>query len=581
MANRFVSPEQQFINFAGQPYAGGFLFFYISGTSTPTPTYQDEALTIPNSNPVVLDSAGNAGNIFLDPAIVYKVVLCSAPDPATPLTPGPVIWTFDPVIPTDAASGAASSAIISCTANGTNAITLTPINATQQPAAYANYQVFAFVPAITTTGPVSAQVVGSGGALAFFPVFTKNGVQAGANDFVAGSGPYFIAYGSLVAGTTPGFILLNSNTGTGSVSINAATTISNIHNNKILQLGGGVFYAVTFPAGSTLDADFTCTIVNEETAAIGKGIAGLQNANAGSNWTLYPGQNYQVFNDNGTLRIEGGIVQRYKVSGVNLFADAIAGSDDPTIADGLSTGARAYKTLNHMCQALYQNFDHNSSEPRCTANGTFGESVTFAGQPVGTGAFFWNGSAPGGFVMQPASAATPFCMLVADGAIMEISNVTFAGGGLTSPIGIQLHQIAIVDILSGCTFGNFGTGSHMGTDGAGWSLNIDASYTVSGFANNHIGASGTGIVTHAGGVTVTIAGSPTIGTWFKATGAISVSLGAGITWSGAPAAGCTKWAMGPGAAITLSGNAANVPGTLAGQPTTGSAPGASTGWATA
>jgi len=201
MANRFVSPQQQFISYAGRPYAGGLLYFYFSGTSVPTPTYQDEALSIPNTNPVVLDSAGDAGNIFLDPGITYKVKLTDSSNNP--------IWTFDPVIPTDSNTGSGFEPIVSCTAAGTNSITLTPITPSQQPAAYSNYQVFAFVPVSTTTGAVSAQV----GSLPSESVYVAPGVQAGSGTFVANDGPYYIGYGSLVGGSGPGFLLLNQNLG--------------------------------------------------------------------------------------------------------------------------------------------------------------------------------------------------------------------------------------------------------------------------------------------------------------------------------------------------------------------------------
>jgi hypothetical protein len=201
MANRFVSPQQQFISYSGQPYSGGFLFFYISGTSTPTPTYQDEGLTIPNTNPVQLDSAGDAGNIFLDPGIIYKVELTDSNNNP--------IWTFDPVIPTDSATGSSFEPIVSCNASGTNSITLTPITASQQPALYSNFQVFAFVPVSTTTAAVSLQV----GTLPSESVYIAPGIQAGAGTFVADDGPYYVAYGSLVAGSGPGFLLLNQNLG--------------------------------------------------------------------------------------------------------------------------------------------------------------------------------------------------------------------------------------------------------------------------------------------------------------------------------------------------------------------------------
>lgn len=52
--------EQQFIDGNGQPYAGGSVYFYVPGSSTPKNTWQDPAGTILNTNPVVLDASGRA-----------------------------------------------------------------------------------------------------------------------------------------------------------------------------------------------------------------------------------------------------------------------------------------------------------------------------------------------------------------------------------------------------------------------------------------------------------------------------------------------------------------------------------------
>lgn len=87
-ANRFQNPNEQFLDATGQPYSGGFLYFYSSGTSTPLATYSDSGLSIANTNPIVLDSAGRAGSIFLQ-AQLYKVVLKDSS--------GVQIWTEDPV----------------------------------------------------------------------------------------------------------------------------------------------------------------------------------------------------------------------------------------------------------------------------------------------------------------------------------------------------------------------------------------------------------------------------------------------------------------------------------------------------
>lgn len=50
----------QFVDANGAPLAGGSVYFYIPGTTTPATTWQDPALSTPNTNPVVLDSGGRA-----------------------------------------------------------------------------------------------------------------------------------------------------------------------------------------------------------------------------------------------------------------------------------------------------------------------------------------------------------------------------------------------------------------------------------------------------------------------------------------------------------------------------------------
>ncbi len=88
MAGRFQTPNEQFLDENGNPIAGGKLAFFESGTSNPQDTFSDDALTVPNTNPVILDDAGRAGDIFLTDAD-YKVTLSKADDT--------VVWTADPV----------------------------------------------------------------------------------------------------------------------------------------------------------------------------------------------------------------------------------------------------------------------------------------------------------------------------------------------------------------------------------------------------------------------------------------------------------------------------------------------------
>jgi hypothetical protein len=52
--------EQTFFDSNGVPLAGGSVYFYIPSTTTPKTTWLDSAEVTPNSNPVILDSAGRA-----------------------------------------------------------------------------------------------------------------------------------------------------------------------------------------------------------------------------------------------------------------------------------------------------------------------------------------------------------------------------------------------------------------------------------------------------------------------------------------------------------------------------------------
>jgi len=50
--------KQQYLDGNGNPLAGGFVYYYIPSTTTFKNTYQNAALTILNTNPIILDSAG-------------------------------------------------------------------------------------------------------------------------------------------------------------------------------------------------------------------------------------------------------------------------------------------------------------------------------------------------------------------------------------------------------------------------------------------------------------------------------------------------------------------------------------------
>jgi len=103
------SPKMQFFDANGNPLAGGKLYSYASGTSTPLVTYTDSTGASANTNPIILDSRGEA-NVWLGTS-TYTLTLKTANDV--------LIWSVDGV------NGSFSSANISYTPAGTGAVTTT------------------------------------------------------------------------------------------------------------------------------------------------------------------------------------------------------------------------------------------------------------------------------------------------------------------------------------------------------------------------------------------------------------------------------------------------------------------------
>jgi len=80
-------PVVQFFSNTGVPLAGGFLYTYVAGTTTPLATYNnvDLAPGHQNANPIVLDSAGRAV-VYLQAASYLFILKTSA---------GVTVWSQD------------------------------------------------------------------------------------------------------------------------------------------------------------------------------------------------------------------------------------------------------------------------------------------------------------------------------------------------------------------------------------------------------------------------------------------------------------------------------------------------------
>ena len=71
-----VGNGQQFFDNNGVPLAGGLIYTYQAGTSSPLATYTDNGGTVANANPIVLDSSGRVPyEIWMFTGYSYKFVI--------------------------------------------------------------------------------------------------------------------------------------------------------------------------------------------------------------------------------------------------------------------------------------------------------------------------------------------------------------------------------------------------------------------------------------------------------------------------------------------------------------------------
>ncbi len=80
----------QFFDNNGAPLAGGKLYTYAAGTTTPATTYTSSSGATPHVNPIILDSAGRVSSeVWLTSSVNYKFTLTTSADV--------VLWTKDDI----------------------------------------------------------------------------------------------------------------------------------------------------------------------------------------------------------------------------------------------------------------------------------------------------------------------------------------------------------------------------------------------------------------------------------------------------------------------------------------------------
>lgn len=156
MATATLMPNPRFVveDANGAPVSGALIHTYIPGGTTPKASWQDAAETIPNSNPIVCDSAGSC---LLYGSGSYQLTVTDANGVAVPGYSGVTADTLSPVTAEAARATAAEAAIIA---------------SFPHVAAAAGYQVtFA---TIMQWG--NATTSGGGGVTVTYPIAFPNGV---------------------------------------------------------------------------------------------------------------------------------------------------------------------------------------------------------------------------------------------------------------------------------------------------------------------------------------------------------------------------------------------------------------------
>jgi hypothetical protein len=226
----------QWFDNSGHPLSGGRIYTYIAGTTTALATYRDSQGLIPNTNPVILDSAGRA-DIWLT-GVAYKLVLTNSS--------GVQIWSEDNI------PGSTNSLL------GLNNI-WTGQNTWNSTATF-NSSV-TFNSGFTSSGPNNM----SGGGI-------LNGTWTGTPTF-AGT-PNFTNGFVSTTGSFSGPITSTVATGTSPFNISSTTQVPNL-NASLLQ---GCTWASPCPIGGTVPntAIFTSLKATNFTLGVGIPLTGVQ-----------------------------------------------------------------------------------------------------------------------------------------------------------------------------------------------------------------------------------------------------------------------------------------------------------------
>jgi len=144
----FAGAGAQFFDSNGTPLAGGLLYVYTAGTTTPATSWTTNSGASANTNPIVLNAAGRTPfEIWLNSGVTYKFALYTAT--------GVLIGTYDNIPAID--DPTVFNNLITVT--GTNALIGTSV---PPYTSYVAGMTLSFVPVATNTGAVTLDLDGLG-----------------------------------------------------------------------------------------------------------------------------------------------------------------------------------------------------------------------------------------------------------------------------------------------------------------------------------------------------------------------------------------------------------------------------------
>jgi hypothetical protein len=144
----FAGAGAQFFDSNGIPLAGGLLYVYTAGTTTPATTWTTSAGTVANTNPIVMNAAGRTPfEIWLNSGVTYKFALYTSTNV--------LIGTYDNIPAID--DPTVFNNLITVT--GTNALIGTSV---PPYTSYVAGMTLSFLPVATNTGAVTIDLDGLG-----------------------------------------------------------------------------------------------------------------------------------------------------------------------------------------------------------------------------------------------------------------------------------------------------------------------------------------------------------------------------------------------------------------------------------